>query len=234
MKHACDERQSVFVLNATRPEEHPEIVGKYDQDPETGEIRAVSVQLGIFDSVEKAEENIRFALKIQADRRKAHPEWGSSDYVSFELTELYLNGGIDAEGNHPCFESRRTYDGNGELHCVSDLDDRCTKRFVGRDEPLKGVNEGDFCWYVVDESIFPILYQKAPMTSDEVREHFDDDIEADYTDDTGLAFSVDLGHLHPSPLYVYPLSALPLAELSDETKDMMREVRDRYYKGEAL
>ena len=70
------ERKSVFVLKAINPVGHPELEGKYDQNLENGDIEAESVQLGIFDSVEAAEENIKFALKVQAERLERHPEWG--------------------------------------------------------------------------------------------------------------------------------------------------------------
>ena len=228
------ERKSVFVLKAIQPEGHPELEGKYDQDLENGDIEAQCVQLGIFDSVEAAEENIKLALKVQADRIEKHPEWGHSRYVCFELIEFYLNEGIDAKGDYSCFESLRTYDGNGDLHCVSDLDDRCVKRFTGRDEPVKGVNEGDFCWYVGHNSISPVLYDKAPLTHDEIKFHFANGFSGDFTDDSGLAFTVDSGHEHPSPLYVFPLSVLPLAELTEEMKSKMLDLREKYYKGEAL
>ena len=79
------ERKSVFILKAIQPEGHPELDGKYDQDLENGDIEARSVQLGIFDSVEAAEENIKLALKVQADRLEKHPEWAESKYVCFEL-----------------------------------------------------------------------------------------------------------------------------------------------------
>ena len=230
----ADERKSVFVLKAIQPRENPEVYGKYDQNLENGDIEARNVQLGIFDSVEKAEDNIRLALKVQADGLKKHPEWEEGKYVCFELIELYLNEGIDGEGDYPVFESRRTYDGNGELHCVSDLDDRCKKQFIGRDKPVKGVNKGDFCWYVGGDSIFPILYDKAPMTSDEIKSRFKNGFAGDFTDDSGLAFTVDGGHVHPSPLYVFPLSALPFAELSEDMKNKMRDLREKFYKGEAL
>ena len=228
------ERKSVFVLKAILPEGHPELEGKYDQNLENGDIEAQSVQLGIFDSVEAAEENIKLALKVQADRLERHPEWGHSRYVCFELIEFYLNEGIDGDGNTPRFESRRTYDGNGDLHCVSDLDDRCMKRFTGRDEPVKGVNEGDFCWHVGPDMIYPILYDKPPMTTIEIKSRFKNGYAGDFTDDSGLAFTVDSGHEHPSPLYVFPLSALPLAELTEEMKRKMLDLREKYYKGEAL
>ena len=227
-------RKSVFVLKAIQPEEHPELEGKYDQDLETGDIEARNVQLGIFDSVEAAEENIKLALKVQDDRIEKHLEWGHSRYVCFELIEFHLNEGIDGDGNTPWFKSRRTYDGNGDLHCISDLDDRCKKCFTGRDEPVKGVNEGDFCWYVGHNSISPIMYDKAPLTRDEIKSHFANGFSGDFTDDSGLAFTVDSGHEHPSPLYVFPLSALPLAELTEEMKNKMLDLREKYYKGEAL
>ena len=228
------ERKSVFVLKAINPVGHPEWEEKYDQNLENGDIEAQSVQLGIFDSVEAAEENIKLALKVQDDRLERHPEWGHSRFVCFELIEFYLNEGIDGDGNTPWFKSRRTYDGNGDLHCVSDLDDRCKKRFTGRDEPVRGVNEGDFCWYVGHNSISPILYDKAPLTHDEIKSLFKDGFSGDFTDDSGLAFTVDSGHEHPSPLYVFPLSALPLAELTEEMKNKMLDLREKYYKGEAL
>ena len=38
------ERNSVFVLKAINPVGHPESEGKYDQDLETGDIEAESVQ----------------------------------------------------------------------------------------------------------------------------------------------------------------------------------------------
>ena len=79
------ERKSVFVLKAINPVGHPELEGKYDQDLETGDIEARSVQLGIFDSVEAAEENIKLALKVQADRLEKQPEWAESKYICFEL-----------------------------------------------------------------------------------------------------------------------------------------------------
>ena len=81
------ERKSVFVLKAIQPREHPEVYGKYDQNLENGDIEARNVQLGIFDSVEKAEDNIRIALKVQADGLKKHPEWEESKYV-FPLSAL--------------------------------------------------------------------------------------------------------------------------------------------------
>ena len=228
------ERKSVFVLKAIQPREHPEAYGKYDQNLENGDIEARIVQLGIFDLIEKAEDNIRLALKVQADGLKKHPEWEESKYVCFELTELYLNDGIDEDGATPEFESLRTYDGDGNLHCVSDLDDRCKKRFTGRDEPIKGVNEGDFCWHVGHDAIYPILYDKAPMTSAEIKSRFKREYVGDFTDDSGLAFTVDSGHEHPSPLYVFPLSALPFAELTEDMKNKMRDLREKFYKGETL
>lgn len=99
----ADERKSVFVLKAIQPREHPEVYGKYDQNLENGDIEARNVQLGIFDSVEKAEDNIRLALKVQADGLKKHPEWEEGKYVCFELTEHYLNEGIDGEGDYEKF-----------------------------------------------------------------------------------------------------------------------------------
>ena len=79
------QRKSVFVLKAINPVRHPELDGKYDQDLENGDIEAQSVQLGIFDSVEAAEENIKLALKVQADRLEKQPEWAESKYICFEL-----------------------------------------------------------------------------------------------------------------------------------------------------
>lgn len=96
------------------------------------------------------------------------------------------------------------------------------------------MNEGDFCWHVGHNSISPILYDKAPLTRDEIKSHFANGFSGDFTDDSGLAFTVDSRHEHPSPLYVFPLSALPLAELTEEMKNKMRDMREKYYKGEAL
>lgn len=162
-----------------------------------------------------------------------HPPW-DTDYICFELIELYLNEGVDANGNYPSFESVRTYNRRGELHGVSDLDDRCRKHFVGRDDPIEGVSEGDFCWLVGYRTIAPILYDKAPMTRAEVKSRFKNGYAGDFTDDSGLAFTVDSGHEHPSPLYVFPLSALPFADLSEELKSKMLDFRERYYAGGAV
>ena len=90
-------------------------------------------------------------------------------------------------------------------------------------------------------SVF-VLKAINPVGHPELEEKYDQNLEngdkgvneGDFTDDSGLAFTVDSGHEHPSPLYVFPLSALPLAELTEEMKNKMLDLREKYYKGEAL
>lgn len=84
---------------------------------------------------------------------------------------------------------------------------------------------------ITTHTIYPILWDKSALSIEwyKVKGVF-----GDYTDNSGLAFTVDNGHEHPPIESVFPLSSLPQAELTKEMKLKMLDIRARYYKGEAL
>lgn len=157
-----------------------------------GSYGAFERELGIFDSVEKAESFMRLIIGKESDY---------SDFHCFVIYEKTLNGGLSGKWDTVCeFQSVRSYLSDGTLYCDSPYDDGCEKPFRGRPAETIKLKAGDLAWYWWYDRIIPCLVGYLPLTDAEYRQQFEKlghDLGLDYSD---ACYTVYLGgndHEHP-------------------------------------
>ena len=148
--------------------------------------------LGIFDSVEKAE---RF-MQLIIDRESAY-----YDFHCFVIFEKTLNGDLGKKWDTVCeFQSIRSYLPDGTLYCDSPYDDGCEKPFCGRPEETIKLKAGDLAWFLDRDRIRPCLVAILPFTDTFYRKKVEEDgheMGLDYTDDSYKVYTCGNGHEHP-------------------------------------
>lgn len=148
--------------------------------------------LGIFDSVEKAESFMRQIINMESKY---------SDFHCFVIFEKPLNGGLTKKWNTVCnFQSVRSYFPDGTLYCDSPCDDGCEKPFRGRPEDSIKLKVGDLAWLWDRDRIRPCLVAVLPFTDTFYRkkvEEYGHEMGLDYTDDSYTVYTCDNGHEHP-------------------------------------
>lgn len=182
-------------------------------------------RIGCFDSVASAELVIR---KLVSCRKEFNVSYADDErYVGFLLTELYLNDALYDE--HQCqysrFESIRSYLPSGELNYFGDVDDRCEKKYVGSDFPDRFVKSGDYAFVLSNNRMTPMLVVDVPYTKTDWKRKFADGVYGDSFDDSGLAYTVESGHIHPFWPYVFPMSCIREYKLSDDCRTRIAESR---------
>lgn len=221
---------SIYVLEGITP--------KYNYDEtdfvkdDFGNIICSVDRIGVYDDVKKAETDL--TELIQLNERLNWKYDSKSKYFCFTLDELYLNNAIYGAGNISTFESRRSYLNDGRLNCFSDYDDRCCKKFYGRSEPLKYVKNGDYCFMLSGNKLVPILLEECSPTVETLKARFKHQYVGDFTDDSGLAFSVGNGHIHPMSPTIFPNWNLPEYTFTDELKTKLMAEREKYFNGNEI
>ena len=157
-----------------------------------GSYKVFKRDLGIFDSVEKAE---RFMQQI-IDRESAY-----SDFHCFVIFEKTLNGGLEKKWDTVCeFQSVRTYFPDGKIYCDSPYDDGCETPFRGRPEETIKLKAGDLAWFWFGDRIQPCLVAVLPVTDVAYLkkvEEYGHEMGLDYTDDSYKVYTCGNGHEHP-------------------------------------
>ena len=162
-----------------------------------GSYKADEEELGVFDSVEKAEAFMRmFIDKV----RKESQRW-YSEFHCFLIFEKTLNRGLSAKWESVCqFESVRSYLPDGTLYCDSPYDDACEKPFRGRPAETIKLKVGDIAWCWWGGGIHPCLVSDLPMTDvryQELVQERGEELGWDFTDDSYTVYIGGYGHDHP-------------------------------------
>jgi len=226
-------RKSAFVLEAIHPCVHRDgRKGHYEKDGE-GCFKCWKQTVGVFSSIDKAEETIRTLVKTQSDQNIKWKGW--KVYVGFLLIEHYVDDALFGDGNNISnFESCRSYLSDGSLNCISDCDDRCEKKFVGTSCPNSHVMKESIALELCGDCLMPVLVESTSMTIDEWKRLFKEDTTGDWTDDSGLAFSANHGHVHPFAPLLFPMRCLPHAIIPQSEVKKMQKMRKMYFEGKAL
>ncbi len=162
-----------------------------------GSYKVFEKELGVFDSLEKAEAFMRMYI----DKIKNDSHFNYSDYHCFVVYEKTLNRGLSKKWNSVCeFEGIRSYLPDGTLYCDSPYDDACEKPFRGRPAETIKLKVGDIAWFWWYGHMFPCLVASLPITDEhyrELAENYGDDLGWDYVDDSYTVYTCDMGHEHP-------------------------------------
>ena len=229
-------KKSLYVLSVIRPRAHRDYKkGHYVKDGR-GNIECRVERIGVYGSVEKAEDAIRKTVATEEAERKKYDIWEKS--FGFVLDEVYLDDGLDKNGYPAQFESRRTYLNDGTPNCFSDLDWRCSKKFKGRTSP-QHIKEsmsakeyrdfrknGIFAYEWNDERITPIILTEFSPTAKEWKAKMKPGVYGDVTDDSGVAYDQSGGHHHPFSPDIFPVSALAYAGIAEKLAEKLRKSRD--------
>ena len=161
-----------------------------------GSYKVSAQELGVFDSVEKAEAFMKmFIDKVKRER------W-CSEFHCFVIYEKTLNRGLSAKWDSVCeFESVRSYLPDGTLYCDSPYDDACEKPFRGRSAETIKLKVGDLAWRLWDDEIQPCLVAGLPMTDVRYQEcvrNCGKELGLDYSDDSYTVYLGGYGHDHPA------------------------------------
>ncbi len=174
----------LFVLNAISRASDKLSDGSYEVDKR---------ELGIFDSIENAEEFMRLII----DKEKKY-----SRFHCFLIVEKTLNRELSKKWGSVCkFEGVRTYLPDGTLFCDSPYDDACEKPFRGRAAESIKFKLGEIIWCWRGDRIFPCLVAMLPMTDVEYQERVKrrgEELGWDFTDDAYTVYDCGKGgHEHP-------------------------------------
>ena len=149
-------------------------------------------ELGVFDSVEKAETFMKRIIDMEKEYSEFHC------FVIFGKT---LNRGLSEKFDAVCeFDSVRSYFPDGTLYCDSPCDDAGEKPFRGRPAESIRLNVGDLAWCWQHDRIFPCLVAKLPLTDLRYRElvrKLGHELRLDQFDDSYRVYTCDSGHQHP-------------------------------------
>jgi len=146
---------SIFLLESITPVYKDDANGNEVLDiNDKFEIKIYRERVGVFSSVEKAEEAITKLIQYQNEYLKHSHCW---KYFGFLVNELYLDDCFYGDGYTSCFESTRSYFSDGTLNYFSDLDDRCLKEYRGSDNPDKFIHTGDFVYCLAGHRLVPGL-----------------------------------------------------------------------------
>ena len=176
-------------------------------------IPASELELGVFDSVKKAEAAIRAYVRHKGYER----------LFGFFLYEKTLNDGVRERRwlrgvtMDICqFLSVRSYLADGTLLCYSPYDDCCVKEFRGRDPATinSKVREGELAFEWRGEVIVPCIVAAMPPTPEDWERLRNRVIERegrwhrscgwDSSDDCYYVYEYDKGHAHPATWSVFP------------------------------
>ena len=161
-----------------------------------GSYKVFERELGVFDSLEKAEDFMRqFIDKMR--ECKLH-----SEYHCFVIYEKPLNGKISQRWDSVCeFDGIRSYLPDGTLYCDSPYDDDGEKQFMGRAAENIKLKVDDIAWYLDYDHIRPCLVASLPVTDMEfqkiARKNGKEKLGWDYSDDSYRVYTCDRGHQHP-------------------------------------
>jgi len=174
-------------------------------------------ELGIFDSVEKAET----FMKQVIDREKRF--YAFHCFVIFEKT---LNRGLARDSGAVCeFESVRSYFPDGALYCDSPYDDGCEKPFRGRPAETIRLKIGDVAWCWEYGRIIPCLVAGLPLTDagylERIRE-LGHEMGLDGSDDSYMVYTA-ARHEHPECWRCMPF----YGKISGRTLQRIRSCRFR-------
>ncbi len=157
-----------------------------------GSYKVSERELGIFDTVEKAEAFMRLVI----DKEKAF-----SQFHCFLIIEKTLNRGLTKKWDSVCeFEGIRSYLPDGTLFCDSPYDDACEKPFRGRPAETIKLKVGDIAWYWWYGRIYPCLVAVLPWTDVSYQERVKElghEMGLDCSDDSYKVYTCDRGHWHP-------------------------------------
>lgn len=186
------------------------------------QIDLYSQKLGFFSSLNDAEKMILdFAEMNRRCIRK-------SNIAYFEVREFALNPNLDPQTHGVCeWESIRTYDSNGKIHCESLLDADCMNEFDGRTEPCQ-FKHGDIVLYMSHSKAFALIVDIPSYTKEEWKQKFKPGVKGDWTDDCYLAYDAFNDHHHVFVPYVFScqfnLSRHMIKKLNAVLKDNQQEV----------
>lgn len=217
-------KKSAYVLESVEAIGDSVLEDSYSINHEDGSINCRREIIGVYDSVENAEKDIRRLIKQGGEY---------VNYFAFVLTEHYMNNSFHlGKFNSPSlFESIRTYLGDGRLNCFSDYDDGCVKKFIGRTTPQKFVKDGDYCLVLNGDKIYPIILLKTTPTKKYCDMVFQHGFVGDCTDDSGVAIGTEGGHFHPRTPSVFPLWNLKNYSIDEKTKTQLTNEKARYEDG---
>ncbi|MBR4517610.1 MAG: hypothetical protein IKO65_01270 [Victivallales bacterium] len=163
-----------------------------------GSYKVSEQELGVFDSVEKAEA----FMKMYIDKVKGYSDWQYSELHCFVIYEKTLNRGLSEKWDSVCeFEGIRSYYPDGTLYCDSPYDDACEKPFRGRPAETIKLKVGDIAWCWWGDGIHPCLVAGLPMTDvhyQQRTEKLGHEMGLDYTDDSYTVYLGGYGHDHPA------------------------------------
>jgi len=167
-----------------------------------GSCRDRELDLGLFDTKDKAEEAMRQAIR------------------ELQWPRLFAFLIYEREMNHPCLTddgclSITTYLADGTLFCHSLCDSSCEKRFKGRPGESIKFKQGDLAWFWGSGRIAPCLVDIPPNSEERYAAychehgHSPDDphfYNLDYSDDCYLVYCYDNNHYHPQCWYLFPFN----------------------------
>lgn len=156
-----------------------------------GSMPTFDQSLGVFTSVENAEEMMRINGEIDEP-------WA---YILEEriLDDLQLHGHFKSISK---YRSVRTYFGNGKPNAENVCDDTGENLWYGRDAETIRFKEGDFVSFINGHEISPGLVGLLPMTKDVFKAGH---CGVESGDDCYLVYTADGGHHHPFTPFVFPL-----------------------------
>ncbi len=174
-------------------------------------IPAWKSELGVFDSVKKAEATIRDYVG----------HYGSERVFGFFLYGKTLNDGVRKRkwlrGTTVSicqYRSVRSYLSDGTLWCYSPYDDCAETEFRGRDPATVKLKEGDLAFVWGYNSIAPCIVAATPPTPDDwerlrirvVKQEgrWHRSYGWDGSDDCYCVYEYDKGHSHPAIWSVFP------------------------------
>jgi len=149
-------------------------------------------QLGIFDSVAKAEAFIK--VMIEKGR-------GYAGYHGFFIYEKTLNCGLMGRWHAVChYQSVRSYLSDGTRYCYSPYDDTSVKPFRGRPEETIKLKVGVLAWYWQNGTIRPCIVSGVPCSEQkyqQMEKKHGQDLGLDYSDDCYTVLLYEEEHQHP-------------------------------------
>lgn len=199
-------------------------------------IHAYEVEVGVFDSVEKAEAAILGFVKDM--------EYDS--LFGFFLYEKTLNDGVRERkwlrgvNTLICqYQSVRSYLADGRLLCYSPYDDCCVKEFRGRDRTTinSRIKEGGLAFQWCGDKIYPCIIASLPPSGEDWRRMKERVVRRagrwsrsygwDSSDDCYCVYEYDKGHAHPATWRVFPF----FGTISKRNLDRLRKSKEWYEAG---
>lgn len=212
-----------------------------DKPRDDGICRTWAHDLGVFTSVENAEEMMRRCRELTRSKYWAGgwgdwPDFPLFDFIdpwAFEVRERILDD-LAPHGRFgvmSAFRSVRTYFADGTLNAASDLDDTGEKGLFGRDAATIRFKRGDFVSVLDGGFVYPAIVESKPSLDDIRHRGLDDDTYLEeypyfgdtYTVCTHTSHSDSEDCYAPKPFtpYVFPL-ANPL------TNDVRKELEHMF------